>query len=364
MLHRAVVLAQVGRVAREVGRQLDLLHQFVRGQALVHPAHGLVMDIGDGVAGHAQHLLHLVLAGHRLAVQRHHVVGLEGTQLVEAVHPDHRVAELGAAQGVDVRQGRALGHLGADQHLVLRQEQHDLVRRLAGHVEELHRQTGDGGVEPVLEGDGGRDEGGRAHMGQWAETGVHVLLVALRQGSAEAVARAHAEDGTDQGALGHHVLQQGFLGVDLHFALLHLLFADEALHAVDVVGVEVGIDDGLDRLVADLAELRQHLARLVRRLAGVDDDQPFGRIDHHAVGEVPTDRRIDVVGDLVDLLAEVPGVLGQFGIDAGFDRFFRQGGVRAQGQCGGQQQAAETGSDAHGSLGIVVMGADRLAGAC
>ncbi|MNN80533.1 hypothetical protein D3C81_1972760 [compost metagenome] len=60
----------------------------------------------------------------------------------------------------------------------------------------------------------------------------------------------------------------------------------------------------------------------------------------------------------------MPGVLGQFGIDAGFDRLFRQGGVRAQGQCGGQQQAAETGSDAHGSLGIVVMGADRLAGAC
>ena len=47
-----------------------------------------------------------------LPVQRHHVLGLERAQQVEAGHPLHRITELGAAQGVDVRQGRPLIDLG------------------------------------------------------------------------------------------------------------------------------------------------------------------------------------------------------------------------------------------------------------
>ncbi|MOA70441.1 hypothetical protein D3C78_1993210 [compost metagenome] len=58
------------------------------------------------------------------------------------------------------------------------------------------------------------------------------------------------------------------------------------------------------------------------------------------------------------------GVLGQLGVDAGFDGLVRQRRVGAEGQCGGQEQAAETGADAHVGLGLVVIGRDRLAGAC
>ena len=329
-------------------RQLDLLDQLVRGQPLVHPAHGLVVDIGDAVAGHAQHFLDLLGAADRPPVQRHHVLGLERAQQVEAGHPLHRITELGAAQGVDVRQGRPLIDLGADQHLIVGQVQHDFVRRLAGRMQELHRQARHPGVQALLEGDGGRDEGRRLGLGQRADASVHVLVVGRRQEAAEAVGRAHTEDGADLRALRHHVGQQGFMGVDLHLAAGHLLGTDERLHAVDVVRVEVGVDHRLDRLVADLAQLGHDLARLAHRLAGVDDDQALGSVDGHHVAELPAHRRPDVVGHPIQLLVEMRGVRLELGVDARRDLFLGQRGQGSARQGGGQNQAAETTECRHG----------------
>src|SRR3989338_5732121 len=121
------------------------------------------------------------------------------------------------------------------------------------------------------------------------------------------------------------------MGDDLHLATAYLFFADEGLHAIDMVRVEVGIDHRLDRFVADLAELGHDLARLADRLTGVDDDQPFRGLDHRYVTQLPADSGIDVAGYLVNLLREVFGVLGQLRVDRRADFFLRQGGLAGQG---------------------------------
>ena len=300
------------------------------------------MDIGDAVAGHAQHLFDVLRAADRAAVQRHHVLGLVRAQLVQALDPHHRVTELGAAQGVDIRQGRPLLHLGADQHAVVRQVDDDLVRRLAGHMQELQVQAGDTGVELVLEGQGRGDKGRGLDFGQRADAGVHLLMIGGRQPGAEAVAGAHRENRPDQRALRHHIGQQGLVGDDLHLTAAHLLFGDEGLHAIDMVRVEVGVDHRLDRLVADLAELGHDLARLADRLAGIDDDQPFRGLDHRHVAQLPADGGIDVTGHLVDLLHKMLGVLGQLRVDRRADLFFGQRGLAGQGYCQAQQHGGSS----------------------
>ncbi|MCY1535370.1 hypothetical protein D9M68_707710 [compost metagenome] len=88
--------------------------------------------------------------------------------------------------------------------------------------------------------------------------------------------------------------------------------------------MEVGVDHCLDGLVGEFAELGHNLARLADRLAGVDDDQPFRRLDHHHVAKLPTDRRIDVAGNRVDLLGEVLGMGGQLGVYRRLDTLCRQ----------------------------------------
>ena len=140
-------------------RQFDLLDQLIRGQPLVHPAHGLVVDISNAVAGHAQHLFHILGPADRPAMQRHHVFSFVGAKFVEALDPHHRVAEFGAAQGVDIRQRGPLLHLGTDQHAVIRQVNDDFVRRFAGYMQKLQIQASNARVECVLEGQGRGDKG-------------------------------------------------------------------------------------------------------------------------------------------------------------------------------------------------------------
>ena len=81
---------------------------------------------------------------------------------------------------------------------------------------------------------------------------------------------------------------------DLHLPRGHVLRVDDALDAAEVVDVGVGVDHGLDRLVADV--LADDLHALPRRLDTghrVDDDQTRLALDNGEVGDLG-------VADLVD----------------------------------------------------------------
>ena len=132
------------------------------------------------------------------------------------------------------------------------------------------------------------------------------------------------------------------MGDDLHLATAHLFFRDKGLYAVDVIGVKVGVDHRFDRLIGDLTELGHDLARLAHRLARVDDDQPFRRLNHRHVAQLPAHRGVDITRHLIDLLGEVLGVRGQFRVDGRSNLFLGQCRLAGQGQRQAQQHSGRS----------------------
>src|SRR5260370_19614431 len=88
-----------------------------------------------------------------------------------------------------------------------------------------------------------------------------------------------------------------------------------ALDATDVIRMEARVDDGLHRLVGDLAELAGDLARRLNLGPGSDDDHAVVAHHHDGVADRPADGHIDVVADLMDLPLEDRTVGHEIGID-------------------------------------------------
>ena len=105
---------------------------------------------------------------------------------------------------------------------------------------------------------------------------------------------------------------------DFHLAAGDLLLADEALDAVDVVVVEVGIDDGTDRLARKaLGDISSGLACAVLLCHAVDKDQALWRLDNRNIRDVIADQGMGPLTGLDDLAGEACGVLGQRRVDGG-----------------------------------------------
>lgn len=129
--------------------------------------------------------------------------------------------------------------------------------------------------------------------------------------------RAHRQDRADDARIVDQVVLEGVMGEDLDTALLDVLLGHaQPLDPERVVGVAVGIDDRLDRLVGDLAEVLHDIGGEFVVFAGVDDDDAVIADDHGHAGDAVAYGDIDLVLDRhVDAAAHLPGERGLLGID-------------------------------------------------
>ena len=252
--------------------------------ALVHVAQRLVVDVLDRIAVVGQQRRDPVRALDRAAVMRHQDPGAERLQPVEPARPRHRVAEPRAAQRVDVGE-RFVDRVRREQHLQVGQPHRALVLGLGRDEVNLVAHPAGLAAMGLVEGDGGRDEGAPARALRRAEAGAHRALLADREPHPELVHRAPAEDRGDQPDVARDVVDEVALADDVHPARRDVVRGDERGRAAHVIGVEMGVDDGPDRLVGDLAELGRHDFRVVHPGHGVDQDAGIRALDQGAVDD-------------------------------------------------------------------------------
>ena len=122
-------------------RQHHRLRQMIGGQALVHPAHGLVPEELDRVAVARGPGLDLGLAGQRRPVRAQHVFRVQAQHMVNARQQHLGVAVFLAPDREDVEQGRPDNVLHADSQV--RKPEGDGIIGVGRRVGDLHRQAGD-----------------------------------------------------------------------------------------------------------------------------------------------------------------------------------------------------------------------------
>jgi hypothetical protein len=132
---------------------------------------------------------------------------------------------------------------------------------------------------------------------------------------------AHRVAGED--VLGDRGLEEALRGIDLDVARSDVGLVDHAPDTAEMVGVAVGVDHGLDRLLAAVLEIEvdRDLGRL-RREQRIDDHDSLVALDDGHVRQVLIADLVDAVGDLeqtadVDQLRLAP--------EAGIDGFRRRG---------------------------------------
>ncbi len=139
MAHRAVIAAVEPLLGEHV-RQLQDFGDFGAGEAVIHEAHGLVVQEFVGVAVAGQEGLDFGLAETRNAVGGEHHVALRGEEadgFREVIGPGFRVAHLGAAGGQQVVHGQ-IGVFGHEYGAELRQEEIHLRRRFGAWCQLEH----------------------------------------------------------------------------------------------------------------------------------------------------------------------------------------------------------------------------------
>lgn len=129
----------------------------------------------------------------------------------------------------------------------------------------------------------------------------HLALGSARQRQAELIAGAAAHGGAGNDVLRDGVLHEAVRGDDPHLAGGHVLAGRDAEHAAIVVAVAVRIDDGDDRLGADmLVDEAKRGARDFDRGQRIDDDPARPRVDEADGRNVEAADLPDAVGDLED----------------------------------------------------------------
>ena len=280
---RSVILAQPGMIL-EVVRHGHAVLDLVRGHALVHPSEGLIVQILDGIAVIDQHVVDGAGAFHRAAVVRDQHLGAEPTQPLDAVGPDHRIAETGAAQGIDIGKCFALHGVAGQQHLIARDPDHALILGLGRHMDDPQADAGDHFFVAAGKGVGRGDEGARAGPLRRAETGAECAVFADWQAHAELIEGAPAENRRDQPDIAEDMTGEVLVAVYPDLAGGDVVFGNEGLGAAHMVGMEMGVDDRLDRLVGNLAELGGDFLGRFQGGHGIDQDNAVITLDHGAVG--------------------------------------------------------------------------------
>ena len=326
MVHRAVIAPAVPLLGQALG-QLDHLGDLHHGVALVGQPQGLIVE----VAVHVPLLLETVddalPARNRPVMDVQHHLGLVPPALqglVEVLGPGQGVADLGAAQGIDVVQVVAAVFRRAEQ-LELRQIEVHLRRGFGvrGQLKD-EREAVDGHFLAGLGDDvRGRDQGDGAGGHGEAQAHGHLPLGPRRQEDAVHVAGPAAHGGA-----GHDVFIQGGLEEavgrdDLDLAGLDVVFGDHALDAAIVVHVAVGIDHRHHRLLGPvlIVEVEGGPGGF-RRDEGIDHNDAGIALDEIDVGGVGAPDLIDPVGHL-----EQAGVGQELGLapEAGVDGLGRGG---------------------------------------
>ena len=279
----------------QVVRHGDLVGEFVPGAAPVYPSDALIVEILNGVPVGGEHVLDVFRALDGRSMVRNQRFGLEGAQRVQPLGPDHRVAELGAPQRVDVGERHALNGIRRDQHLFLRQPDDALIVRFARHMNDLQPDSGEIQVEFVAERRGRLDEPGFAAAGRGADGAAVAAGLAVIEMGAELERPAPRPDGGEQAPVPQHGLGQVLVGDDVHLAAADVLLGHETEDAADVIAVIVGQDHRLDGLVGDFPEGGRRVVARQLAAQGVDQDDAVGSLDHGAVGAGVAIGRVDIV---------------------------------------------------------------------
>ena len=189
-------------------------------------------------------------------VRREDDVGVaaeEVERLVDVARPGQRVADLRAAQRVDVveRMGRDLRHA---QGPVVREVEAQLGRRLGPRrVLEDDAQPVDHQLLPGLGDDvRGREQGHGARRGELREAGADALERTPAREVAVHVRRPPGHHVAREDVLADRLLEEVDRRDDPHPARREVLVADHGPHAAEVVHVAVGVDHGHHRQVGDV----------------------------------------------------------------------------------------------------------------
>ena len=70
----------------------------------------------------------------------------------------------------------------------------------------------------------------------------------------------------------------------------------------------MGVDNGDDRFVGNLAKFRQNIGGRCGALCGVDNDQALICLDHRYVGRGESHRQMDIIIDLINLFGKMRGM--------------------------------------------------------
>ena len=291
-------------------RKPDLLHQLVRREPPVHATDGLVVHVLDRVAVGGQDLRDLFGARYRPGVAGRHVLRLQSPHLVEAPRPLENIAIQRPADGVEV--GKSLVDIvPRHQDPLLGKPNEDLIVGLSRSMDELELHPAELELQLVAEGPCGTNQPYRAAPAADLEIGTdpgidHPVVPFTGQVGAEhprASPRKHRPDDVDE-------------PVDVELRALvrdyfDVAVRDEALATEDVIRVIVGVDERADRLGRDLLERSPHGTGALDTAHPVHHHDALVALDQDRVGETESDRLMDAVGDLVDLLLELRGVGGE-----------------------------------------------------
>ena len=299
---------------RQVRRHGDPVGQFVRRRAPVDPAHGLVVEILDGVSVGGEHPVHRRRAADRPAVMRDQRFRLQAAQPVDRADPDHRVAEARAAQGVDVGESLALDDVGRKKNAVVPAPDDDLVVGLARQVDEGQPDAGDLDLLLAAEGAGRRDEAAPARNVGRAKAGADIAALVARQLEAEGIHRPARQYRREQAAVARQVVGQFVERNNLDGARADILLGNEGFHAADMVRVDMGVDHGADRLVRDPAKGFDDRLGEFDRGQRIDEHAALIALDQRAVGRAVAVGDVIAAGDGADRRFELRVLAGETGV--------------------------------------------------
>ncbi len=303
---------------------------------MIEQPHGLVVDELVEIALFLQERDDAFVAPHRPVMLRDHGIGpvaVAFDRLVEVARPQPAVANLRAAQGVEIVHvvGGVLRHV---QDLELRKV-HDHLRRRFGarHQMKLDLDAVDhAGLVSLPDQVVRRDQRDRAFRQRLAEAFIDLPAFIDRQRQAVHVLRAAAHGVAGDDVFRHRMLHESVRRDHLDLAGSGVLGRHHALGAAEMIDVAMGIDHGCNRPGGAVGEIE--IERGLRGLVGqqgVDQDQAAIALDDGEIGEIETAHLVDAIGHLEQAMHGIELRLPpQAGIDGRRHRVLLQKRVRPQ----------------------------------